>query len=302
VVFVGDSTVFCGEVNDDQTVAAEVERLLNPEGDAPVRVLNAGVRAYNSLQASRQLDRCLDRFPGLKVAVYVVCDNDYFENVIPDVYEPLRAPVLRWDPIAARPGAVEVDRQVVPWDTPFWPEIQRLEPTRNAWREYRDRFLAATHSVLLQVAFRTAGAVWHRLTDRRPDAVSGSRSFMQYMPHWLEWTDRARSAGGDEILVSILGRMKAGCERRGCRFLVTRFTNGDDDAFEDGYVGGLCERAGVRFVSVKAVFTRPMVTYVARGSRFGNDYHYGPEGCRTMAEALVPAIREALFQAGTSRP
>jgi hypothetical protein len=49
IAFVGDSTTFCAEVADDQTGPSEVAKLIEQEVD--VRVLNAGCRGYNTVQA-----------------------------------------------------------------------------------------------------------------------------------------------------------------------------------------------------------------------------------------------------------
>jgi len=57
VIFVGDSTTFCAEVDDAHTMPSEVARLLNRE--TPARVVNAGIRGYNQLQAKRQLQLAL---------------------------------------------------------------------------------------------------------------------------------------------------------------------------------------------------------------------------------------------------
>lgn len=47
IAFIGDSTTFCAEVNDDQTGPSEVAKLLTPK--FRWRVLNAGVRGYTAL-------------------------------------------------------------------------------------------------------------------------------------------------------------------------------------------------------------------------------------------------------------
>ncbi len=80
VLFVGDSTIFYDEVNDEETGPSDVAKLLGP--DWGVRVLNAGCRGYNTLQSKRMLLECLERFPSTVVVVYVYCANDNAHSLL----------------------------------------------------------------------------------------------------------------------------------------------------------------------------------------------------------------------------
>src|SRR5579871_5978242 len=78
VLFVGDSTTFCAEVGDEETGPSEVAKRLPPGAD--VAVVNAGVRAYGTVQAVRMAEEWLARAP-VAVVVYTYADNDFVENV-----------------------------------------------------------------------------------------------------------------------------------------------------------------------------------------------------------------------------
>ena len=117
VLFIGDSITFCSEVNDEETAPSEVAKLLSKEFQ--VRVLNAGVRAFNTLQSKRMLLECLDRFPRTKVAVYTYCGNDLEENMVANYHFPAKAPVMTRDGSTGRFREVEVLEPAVPWNESF---------------------------------------------------------------------------------------------------------------------------------------------------------------------------------------
>jgi hypothetical protein len=98
IVFVGDSTTFCAEVNDDETIASAVAKELS-QSFPSVAVLNAGVRGYSTLQSKRMLAEVLARYTQLEVAVYTFFPNDLVENLNPIAHFPACAPYTRWDAI-----------------------------------------------------------------------------------------------------------------------------------------------------------------------------------------------------------
>lgn len=117
VVFVGDSTTFCAEVNDNETGPSEVAKILSKKYH--VTVLNAGVIAFNTVQVKRMIQETLDRFPRVKFVVYTYCDNDYLENLNPIAYYPMMAPYLWWDKTHNKFTEHDVSAPSVPWGQKF---------------------------------------------------------------------------------------------------------------------------------------------------------------------------------------
>jgi len=145
VMMVGDSTVFCAEVPDEETTASHLARFLEGAGH-PVSVLNAGVRGYSTVQSKRMMAECLQRYPSVRVAVYCYCDNDWFENLRPKEYWPAVAPTVRRDPGTGEIVEVDVLQCAVPWGESFLPAMEEERAQRQRrirhkrWdRRMRDR-------------------------------------------------------------------------------------------------------------------------------------------------------------------
>ncbi|MCX7590816.1 MAG: SGNH/GDSL hydrolase family protein, partial [Kiritimatiellae bacterium] len=253
VLFLGDSTVFCAEVDDEHTGPSEVARLLGPG----VSVLNAGVRGYSTVQAKRMLEECLARHHSIKIVVYCFCGNDLEENLNSDLYFPARAPVLRWNEEKRRFVELEVTNPVVPWGNSFesWVaghrEARRIVLQHKRWdRRFRDRLrerLAFFHALCLAT---------ERLRDRR-GADQASESEVS--------EESNREAQPEEIhqvtaLKQILTEMDGLCRRHDVAFLVTRFTRQGNDAA----IRRWCEEAGVRFVSASTYIPANDLLYRAR--------------------------------------
>jgi len=269
VAFVGDSTTFNAEVDDEETFPSHVARLLGGE----YRVLNAGVRAYNSLQAERMLEECLERFPEIRAAVYTHCTNDLQENLEADAYDPLRAPVL------ALEGGRIVDVEVpVPADAdPF--QARRPWPKR-AFDALRAR------SVLVHRVVEVA-----RRRDRRvprdgapgDDGLDGSVQTPLGVPH--------------RLLRETIRRMRERCGERGIPLLVTVWP-----AYKPppDYLAPICADLGVRFVPVQSSFPGAPERYLTPLRRGRFDAHAGPVGTATLAAALLPALVEELERSGAA--
>lgn len=280
VLFVGDSTTFCAEVEDSHTSPSEVARLLRQQRE--VRVLNGGVRGYSSLQSKRMLEECLELFPQIKIVVYTFCTNDYSDNLVPDKYYPAKAPVLKFDRESNQWRIVEVTEPACPWGESF-------ACTRESLKDKIVDFLLS-HSV---VAVRARNA-FKKISD-----LMGFSSLDAY-----EWAQRNH---GDHALEELLRRMQHICLQKGVIFLTTIFYYGADadplpeliSKFPD-----IATRAGVPFVDLKGCFRDDPRAYMAPARdfqydpHFGHDSqydrHFGHKGTRTFAEALVPTLNALL--------
>lgn len=270
VLFVGDSTTFCAEVNDDQTIPAEVAKKLARK--EPVRVLNAGCRGYNTLQSKRMLEECLDRFPGLKVAVYVYCWNDLAGNLAADDEGNFRPTLKR---SAAPGGWAEVE------PPPFVPPNELPGTRTRLTNRLRSGSALVHHSLygLRRLEDLARGAA--------PEAPVLESQPAPRADHALRESESA--------LVLLLEQMDAACRKRGVAFLVAAFTWGP---FDPPSIAACCTQAGVPFVSVKDQFTAhdPRVYFALRADgRY--DAHYGVRGTQAFAAGVAPAIGAALERA-----
>lgn len=78
IFFIGDSTVASLEVDDDQTVPAQLERRLRDAGHR-MNVVNLGVRGYGTDQAVTIALRAAQKIPPDAV-IYMYMENDVFNN------------------------------------------------------------------------------------------------------------------------------------------------------------------------------------------------------------------------------
>lgn len=289
VVFVGDSYTFCSEVSDRQTGPSEVAKLLSQEFD--VRVLNAGVRGYGTLQAKRMLIESLKRFPRIKAAVYTVCGNDLEETMVPNLRYPLKAPVMVRDDETGQFREIEVAEPAVPWGEGFYgwqaPEPVPSTPAKLAhWLE--------TRSVLCHRCL----AGWRRVSlglFHRPEFPDGKRVVSP--ARYAQWHDWAVRNGADEVLRRLLVEMDRACRAHGATLVVTcalGATTFEASRALSAKCAAHCAAAGVRFVSLENQFTGNPRSYSSRRTDDQCDAHYGPLGTQAYARALAPAFKQIL--------
>ncbi len=285
VLFVGDSVIFCAEVSDDQTVPSEVAKLLEEEFD--VRVLNAGVRSYNTLQAKRMLIQCFERFSCIKAAVYTYCGNDLEENTVPDFRYPFKGPYLVRDQRTGKFREVEVTDPAVPWGKRFYgwtppPPLLSTPDKVTGWLEDR--------SVLLRRCLEG----WRRI-DFGPFSPLEFPDGKQIVPpsDYAKWHAWAAENGGREALQELLAEMDRICRSRGAAFLATCSYNGSDRGSSRSFAAD-CAEAGVQFSSLEKEFTDTSSIYTCVRVDGRYDEHYGPLGTQTYAKALAPALKRIL--------
>lgn len=253
LVFLGDSTTFGAEVEDDRTGPSEVARRLSGR----VRALNAAVRAYNTVQSLRMLERVLELHPRVRWAVYMVCGNDWRENLDPAIHYPAVAPSVRRtaegfrsiEPSSSRPPGTPVTEAYVP-------------------RSIRLQLWGLRRSAVLNTLF-----------------VAGP-------PLGRPPTTRASLDELTAVFVELLGRMRRLAEGHGVTLGVTYYTRIDDESWRR--TAEAAAEAGVPFLPIHDAFTREAADYAAPKANGGYDEHYGTLGTRTWAEALEPHLRKWL--------
>ncbi len=259
VLFAGDSFTFCAEVNDSETTASETAKILCSRG-VYAQVINAGVRGYNTLQVRRRVEQELGRLPDARVVLYSFCSNDPDENVDRAIYAPLLAPTVS---TASGPGdfqEVDVPAQVVPWGASF---SESPMSASNRSRQWAGALLIHSHSALLNVF---GHGISNALNPRRR-ANEGS---------------------------SIPDARRELCERRHVTLLMTTTTRLNDSAYQE-WLANAGRRAKVQFIPPSRQFASSQLSYKAQLSDTpGYDTHYISAGTRAFAQAVAPAIEEAL--------
>jgi len=236
------------------------------------------------------LEECLKRLPRICVVVYFYCFNDCSESVRGDIYYPALAPFLRR---GEEPGdwiEMEVTDPVVPWGRDFLPFIEEKMqrraaslPRKRLDRELRDRL--REHSALFHLVQSRVSSI---IDSMRRSGETG-RSGVSERSRRVEDVDKGR-----HVMVHLLKQMGEACRTNGVAFLVTAYTYGKRDPEIESW----CKEAGVRFVSVHQAFTAEPHSYFARKRDGDYEWHYGPEGTKSLAEALAPALRQALSTCG----
>ena len=122
-------------MNDDETGPSQTAKLLGREFN--VRVLNAGVRGYSTLQSARTMAECFERFPGIVAVVYTFCANDLEENMVPNLRFPAKCPVVVREPSTGKQTVREVTLPTVDWGESFTQRQWNLpRPSRTSrWGE-----------------------------------------------------------------------------------------------------------------------------------------------------------------------
>lgn len=164
VLFAGDSTTFCAEVEDDETGAAEVSQL------AGVTCLNVGVRGYDTRRARMLSIEWAKRLPGLKLVVYTLCGNDIGENITGrDMREPSRLPeFLALANYFAAPGVapgydLDIAEFVLTDELGFW--VRGLAPVKLLVVPYPIMWWDGKFTAMVARACKTAGAEWRDISS-----------------------------------------------------------------------------------------------------------------------------------------
>jgi hypothetical protein len=278
VLFVGDSTTFCAEVDDDSTGPSEVAKRL--PASLGVGVVNAGVRGYNTLQAARLAEEWLARAP-VKLVVYTYCDNDYFENLVPRTNAPATAPAAR----CHTDGSLYTVEVPDSWGPEGAPVGDDLPPAALSWSSAFFRAAEARSVLATELG---------EIFERRP----GARGYLERQAFSIRF---AEERFGSRVLELLLGELRGACEAKGARLLVTRFATCADPARAAGAlldtqekIVAACQAAGVQFFDVRPAFTLDERAYLAPLTDGTFDGHYGALGTATYGRALAPSVVRAL--------
>ena len=268
IVFVGDSTIFCAEVDDEHTGPSEVAKILCK--DYNVQVVNAGVRGYSTLQSLRMINKTLKIYKNVLAAVYVACGNDFIENM--NLHPYANTPIAVWD---------ENIRDV---------RIRELEKATMPWGEH-----LAEAEVLSQFTGRLS---WRR---KITDSIRSKSAFlhlflteMKAAAHVTEYSVGGESTQ-DKGMVELLRRMKKCCIANECSLITTAFTKGghSDNSAADR-TRSLCREAQVNYVDIRDAFQGDSLSYAAVRSDGLLDLHYGKTGTAAFGRALAPSLEKLL--------
>jgi len=291
IVFVGDSTTMQTEVNDEETSASQVAKMLCSQG-INIRVVNAGVRGFNTLQAGRMMEKVINDNPDVRAVVYTYCDNDLFENLDPFLYAPAIAPVLSWDRDNQTTRVREVGMELVPWGQSF----ESLTRPSHSVSIVRKAIVATHSTALYNISVIFFG--WlstHRAKTARAGTGAGQ-------PPGVDSSDGVAlekwAAGnhGPEILEKQLAAMRVVSERRGVRFLATRFTTGGPgESDKESMIAQRARNAGVVFVPIASAFGLDSARYRARSAYTRSfDRHYNQIGAYTLAVQVLASLKSAV--------
>lgn len=280
VLFLGDSIVFGAEVNDEETIPSYAAKMMRPRTD--VRVLNAGVRGYNTVQCKRMLQMCLQRHPNVRLVVYAYCGNDWFENLDGAIYLPAKAPFVRVSS-DGRVQEVDVEDPPVAWGQSFLSAADKRakRPPKRWDRRVRDRL--RERSVLYHYVQTKISALKERGGgDDTPGAAASG------VPKELDNSESLRTGG--TAMIALLRDMKAMCDERGIAFLVTiPSIDPPPAAFLEWF-----REAGSQFVPLHESVDGNRFEFLARRREGQYDSHYNAHGSRAFAEALAPTLLQAL--------
>ena len=282
VLFIGDSVTFCLETPDRQTTPSELAKRLASDGH-PARVLNAGVRGFNTLQSKRMAEDCLEQFPDINVVVYTYCGNDLEENMVPNLRCPLGAPWMKrvgdgWQ-------EMEVTDPTAPWGHSFlgWqPRPPETAEIATAWM--------ASHSLLASRCLDGWRNLPFLLEDEPAFPPSDRLPWTSTYASWHEWAARH---GGWDAMKRLLEDLKNACGRRDAVLLVTLFHDGTPEC-NHPELEEICTDLGILFVNPGGAFSGSPDQYKAMRTDGQYDPHYGPMGTQALAKALAPVVEHAL--------
>lgn len=286
IVFIGDSTTFCSEVADDETISSSVAKELMSKG-VQVGVLNAGVRGFGTLQATRILSWVLETFENVSAAVYTACGNDFVENVYPLLHYPAEAPTVSLDLTGESLDYHEVSSSYLETGTKVFgvSSLYRLDLGVSGKAL---RFLAG-HSALTQLlpsSQRTRLLDWS-LGDvefqlRNGETLSRAASWNEIRA----WSD---SRDTDAVFRLLLRQMNELCKRHKTRLIVVPFATGGADCICSCILNH-CRALAITAIDIRQYFTQDPTFYMSEQSDGSIDPHYGPNGTATYGRAVSSTL------------
>lgn len=211
ILFVGDSTTFCAEVNNHETVASRCAEWLRGRW----HTINAGVRGYSTLQALRMLSLILPQLVPPVVVVFLLTDNDIVENCHPAMHWPAMSPYVSLENDAATinevPDWYSKSQEIIPRPTSS-DEWTRIKLYRTlAWSSFSALLPLSMRG---RLAARASCNIRGLIPDTIPDKATTS---FHDIARW------ALGRGSVEILRLLVGQMKELCEKRNARFILVPY-------------------------------------------------------------------------------
>lgn len=288
IAFVGDSTTFCAEVGDKDTIPSQVAKVLTLEFPA-LRVLNAGVRGYGTLQSKRMLQEILARFLEVRIVVYICSENDFVENVNPITHYPARAPYVAWNDAGTATREIEVGElkegeQV--YKKTLGPAFSRnpLLWTLN-W--------ARTHCAFLRLLPRLARYfILKPPAQAFPGGITGPVFTEQAWEYQKKFAHTQRAT---QVMDHLVTQMYDICRSAGVSFLATTFASQADDR---AVLLTRCQALRIPFVDARPYFDKDRTWYYSQRKMGWFDPHHGVRGTETFARAITPALQRLLRQSG----
>jgi len=295
ILFIGDSTTFGAEVDDQYTITSEIAKQLLPK--YALRVLNAGVRGYSTFQSKRMLEECLHHFPQIKMVVYTYCTNDYFENLNPIVYLPAKAPTVWWDENLRAITELEVENPSVRWgeliESAYTiPPNPRLRVT-NFLRSHSAFLEFVGHRIRLLIGKKKTMSGLPIVSENHAGMEHGSIGPVNSLEEGGEQYAWAKKHHADDVMVELLRQMRILCEERDILFFTSAYSTSQQRNINQDVVK-FCDLAGVIFFSTEHAFIDNEKSYMSPQSDGDYNPHYGKKGTETFAKALAPQLEREL--------
>ncbi len=300
VLFVGDSVIFCAEVNDENTVTSEVAKIVTPAFN--IRVLNAGVRGYNTVQVKRMLMECINRFDNIVVAVYVYCSNDYLHNLNPLAYYPAKSPYVWWNEDRSALSEKSLTDTLIHDGESIFDNAKKNRPLYMQVINLLERRFVVVNKIgtysgsLLKLARQKKSAGNDDTSNKgQLSALAFGRVEWSDDQEVKKYNDFARSNGATEAVIELLRQMKNICEKKNIVFLSTSFARSKEHPDLNNEFPKIALDAGVNFIDISKYFSDEEISYTAQTSTGSHDGHYGEKGTKTFAKALSPEIEKILL-------
>jgi hypothetical protein len=278
ILFIGDSTVFCAEVNDEDTIPSVVAQYLRPEFN--ISCLNAGVRGYNTLQSKRLMIETLDIYKNIKMVVYCFCQNDFIENINPDSYFPAKAPVILYNKKTSEFKEVEVNEPTVPFGKSF---NEKLTEHRTAWLEQK-----RIDQRIRDTLFEYSAASYHiQARVSLAARIFRNRKNKELVPG----TEKIKLASS--VFTHLIKEMHNICMERGIQFIVTNYpTTPDWMPFEE-----IVHSSGVKFLNMSPHFkNKPDKEWHPKRRNGLYDPHFSEKGAELFGMIVADTIRQELLR------
>ena len=291
VLVLGDSFVEARQVPMEANFCERLQMRLTRELERPVHVINGGVSSYSPILSYLQYSRYL-RWVRPQVVLHVLFSNDAYDDLR---YAQLATHDDEQRPLAVKPGVlfVQVDPDPV--------LAQQATDHRIAQAQLLHGIpvgLARFSYTASQLQYMIRGWRYKRMYPQRPP--NEEFFILNGDPRLTRMQVMAK-----QLLVKHVGLLKDACENDGAQYMLSSaplsaqiYGRSKKSYFSLGFEVTEADHAlavatakelGVRYVDL-----RPPLRAGGKGLYYPRDGHWTPKGHAVVAEALYPAILEAL--------